>query len=95
MSYYCIFFGCELYCPAHQRSMFAEGEICIAYLHIYTSICMACIFFCKSYMSCYMFVGGELYLIALPHTIPHMVSKKSNMYGVAPVTLMHVSRRVR
>ena len=53
------------------------------------------VLFCKSYISYYMFVGGELYLIALPHTIPHMVSKKSNMYGVAPVTLMHVSRRVR
>ena len=22
----------------------------------------------------YMFVGGELYLVAIPHTMPHMVS---------------------
>ena len=43
MSYYCMFFGCDLYCPAHLRSMFARGEIWtyyIAYLDRY--ICMYC-----------------------------------------------------
>ena len=45
------------------------------------------VLFCQSYMSCYMFVWGELYLIALPHTIPHMHGELKEQHEVAPVAL--------
>ena len=32
------------------------------------------VLFCKNYTSYYMLVGGDIYLIAFPHAIPHMVS---------------------
>ena len=43
-----------------------------------------------------MFVSGELYLMALPHTIPHIHGELKEQYEVAPIALiMHVFPRMR
>ena len=45
------------------------------------------VLFCKSYMSYYMIVWGELYLIALPHSIPDAHVELKEQHEVIPVAL--------
>ena len=93
MSYYCTFFGCELYCPAHQRIMFfAGGEIWtyyIAYIHAWH------VLFCKSYINKLLHVcrGWAIFDCSSAHISAHGELKEQHVWGTSCNSHAHISLR--